>query len=199
MAVPKQFSWLGLTLSAQQWAYVGAAVLIAALAVFGAGAGIGWGLGASSATKDAAEKAAKLAEAVSKEKQEQLRQLNAANERNRELERTFDARVAAALADYNKQEGHEQATDAVAAADFRSGNDRLRLPVRTCGAAVAAAAEGAAAGADGQAGAELAPAAAEALYSIAADGDTGIRQLGALQEWAQEAVRLCGAQPPPKD
>ena len=196
MNVPKQFGWLGLSLSATQWAYVGAAVLVAALALFGAGAGVGWGMGSSSATEKAAEAARKLAESVAKEREDRLKALNVANERNRELERSFDERVSLAITAFNQREGHEQATDAVAAADFRSGNDRLRLPVRTCGAAVTAAAEAATRGANGETGAELTPKAAEALYSIAADGDTGIRQLAGLQAWAEEAVKLCGGPPP---
>ena len=188
----KQFSLLGLSASAKVWTILGAAALAVALAVFGAGTGFGYAWGTGSAN----DKAAKLAEQVAKEKLAQQTALNAANERNRTREREHDQEVSDLRARLATAEGREQATDARAAADFRSGDDRLRLPVRTCSTAVADAAQSAAARADAEARAELAPETSAALYGIAADGDAAIRQLTGLQEWAESAVKLCGLQPP---
>lgn len=188
----KQFNLLGLSASLKVWAVLSAAALAVALAVFGAGTGFGY----ARATSSAAEKAEKLATQVAAEKLAQQSALNAANEHNRNLERTHDQEISDLRTRLAAAEGKEQATDARAAADFRSGDDRLRLPVRTCSTAVADAAESAATRADAEARAELAPETSAALYTIAADGDAAIRQLTGLQEWAESAVKLCGAQPP---
>lgn len=188
----KQLSLLGLSASAKVWAIMGAAALAVALAVFGAGTGFGYAWG----TGSAAEKAEKLAAQHAAEKLAQQSALNEANTRNRNMERSHEQEVADLRARLAGEEGKEQATDARAAADLRSGDDRLRLPVRTCSAAVTDAAQSAAARADEEARAELAPETSAALYTIAADGDAAIRQLTGLQAWAESAVKLCGATPP---
>lgn len=197
MGTPKQLAFLGVSLSVTQWLYIAGAILLAALAIFGTGAGIGYGYGAAGATEKAAKTATKLADKVAKEKQAQLTALNAANARNRGWERNFDTKVAEIRAEFNLKEGHEQAVDARTVGDYRAGTDVMRLPVRTCGTAVAAAAEAAADRADGQAGAELTPETAAALYSIAAEGDASIREHNGLIAWAEEAVKLCNASGPP--
>lgn len=188
----KQFNLLGFSATVKVWAILGAAALVVALALFGAGTGAGY----TWATGKAADKVTKAEKALAKYKLDQQEALNAANEANRKKELAHEHEVSELRAKLAATEGKEQAVDATAVADFRSGADRLRLPVRTCSTAVAAAADSAAARADAEARAELAPETSAALYGIAADGDTAIRQLGGLQEWAESAVKLCGVTPP---
>lgn len=187
----KQLDLLGLSASAKVWAVLSAAALVVALAVFGAGTSFGYAWAAGNAR----DKAAKLAEQVAKEKLKAEKELNKANELNRSREREYDQAVSDLRARLAAEEGREQAVDARAAADLRSGTDRLRLPVRTCSSAVADAVETTAARVDAETRAELAPETSAALYTIAADGDEAIRALGGLQEWAEEAVKLCSTPP----
>ncbi len=120
-----------------------------------------------------------------------LTQLNEANEKNREHEKAHEQRVADLRAEFAQQQADARARDERTIADLRSGNQRLRLQVSSCGAARSGAAESAPGGADGAGTAELAPETSAALWGIAADGDRAIRKLTALQAWARSAVQLC--------
>lgn len=184
---------LGLGLTAKVWAWIAAGALVLALAVFGAGYGFGHGAGKASGLKEWQE----TKDAWAKEKAAAQKALADANDRNRQLERKHEQEVADIRAQYAATQAAEAAVDAERVADYRAGTDRIRLPVRTCGTAVASAADAAAARADAEARAELAPETSAALYGIAADGDAAIRQLTGLQTWAESAVKLCNA-PPPK-
>lgn len=183
---------LGFTTSLKVWAIAGVAALVVALALFGAGAGTGYAWG----TDNSAKKVIKAEKALADYKADQLTAVNKINEANRAKELKHEQEVSGLRARLAAAEGKEQAVDATAVADLRSGADRLRLPVRTCSAAVASAAESAAARAHEEASAELAPEVAATLYGIAADGDAAIRQLTGLQEWADSAVKLCGVPAP---
>lgn len=184
----KPYNLLGFSATAKVWLILSAAALVVALALFGAGTGTGYAW----ATGKSTEKVTKAQNALSKYKADQLAALNKANEANRNKERAHEQEVAQLRADLAAAEGKEQAVDAQAVADYRSGADRLRLPVRTCSTAVAAAADAASARAHEEASAELAPETSATLYGIAADGDEAIRQLTGLQAWAESAVKLCG-------
>lgn len=188
----KPTSVLGFTTSLKVWAIAGVAALVVALALFGAGAGTGYAWG----TDNAAKKVTKAQKELADYKADQLTAVNKINEANRAKELKHEQEVSGLRARLAAEEGKEQGVDATAVAGYRNGNDRLRLPVRTCSTAVAAAAESAAARAHEEASAELAPETAATLYGIAADGDTAIRQLTGLQEWAESAVKLCSASPP---
>lgn len=88
-----------------------------------------------------------------------------------------------------------QSTASAVAADrdraLRSGALRVRVPVAGGCLSEAVPAGPSASGADGRATAELDPAFAAALERITDDGDAGLRQLAALQEWAADASRVC--------
>ena len=140
-------------------------------------------------TRKAAEKAAERERTL-------LTQLNEANEKNREQEKAHDKRVADLRAEFARSNTEARARDERTIADLRSGNQRLRLQVSSCGAARSGAAESAPGGADGAGTAELAPETSAALWGIAADGDRAIRILTALQAWARSAVQLCNLPQP---
>lgn len=133
----------------------------------------------------------KAAEKAAERERTLLTQLNEANDKNREQEKSHDKRVADLRAEFAQQQADARARDERTIADLRSGNQRLRLQVSSCGAARSGAAESAPGGADGAGTAELAPETSAALWGIAADGDRAIRKLTALQAWARSAVQLC--------
>lgn len=133
------------------------------------------------------------AKAEAKCKEQAQRALVTAQERYR-TEEAFHAREIQELqTKFSREREQAASVDAAAMADLRSGVRRLRFPVaaRCPAAAPPAASTGRV---DGPAAADIAPATAEALYSIAADGDQAIRQLTALQAWARDALKLCGQQ-----
>ena len=131
---------------------------------------------------------------------EQQRALAAANDKNREQEQAHEQRIADLRAEYARTAADQAARDRRTIDDLYAGYQRLRLQVTSRpvdpGADPALAA---AFGIDGDGRAELAPATAAALYSIAADGDAAIRRLTALQAWARSAVELCGASAQPQE
>lgn len=133
----------------------------------------------------------KAAEKAAERERTLLTQLTEANEKNREQEKAHEQRVADLRAEFAQQQADARARDERTIADLRSGNQRLRLQVSSCGAARSGAAESAPGGADGAGTAELAPETSAALWGIAADGDRAIRKLTALQAWARSAVQLC--------
>ncbi|QYW02114.1 i-spanin [Stenotrophomonas phage Sonora] len=175
----KQLNLLGLSATAKVWAILGAAALAVALSLFGAGAGFGYAWGNGSGAKELAkEKADRAKDALDAQKA-----LNAANETNRKQESKHAQDVAAILKQYNIETGKENEIDARTVADLRTGDDRLRLPVRTCDSAIASASDAAASRASDQARAELAPETSAALYGLTADGDSAIRERNALIDW----------------
>jgi prophage endopeptidase len=114
----------------------------------------------------------------------------AAEQRYRDMEVEHAKRIEALRLEYATKDADAKAVDAEVARDLGSGVRRLRVHVSRCRPAIPEAA-GAPARADDAATAELAPETAAAFYAIAADGDTAIRQLTALQAWARSAVELC--------
>jgi hypothetical protein len=116
-----------------------------------------------------------------------------AQESNRKQEMTHAREIQELQTKFSQQQQQAAAVDARALADFGSGSRRMRFPLAPrCPAAPAAT--GATGRVDATQAADIAPATAEALYSIAADGDEAIRQLTALQSWVREALKLCGQQ-----
>lgn len=141
----------------------------------------------SDAAKVAAQDSQKAAEA-----------LNTANAKNRKQEQDFALEVQALAKKFQKENEDARAADATTIANYKLGASRMRLQVTKCqaGSAGSAQADGAPGGSDGTATAELAPATAAALYGIAADGDTAIRKLTLLQDWASGAMKLCNGSSP---
>ena len=133
----------------------------------------------------------KAAEKAAERERTLLTQLTEANDKNRVQEKAHEQRVADLRAEFAQQQADARARDERTIADLRSGNQRLRLQVSSCGAARSGAAESASGGADGAGTAELAPETSAALWGIAVDGDRAIRKLTALQAWARSAVQLC--------
>jgi hypothetical protein len=113
----------------------------------------------------------------------------------REKENAFVKDIADLRVAYTATVAEAKAVDAQVARDLGSGAVKLRLPVAS--RCPSTPAPGAPAGrANGVETAELAPATARSLYSIAAQGDAAIEQLIALQVWAQQAVKLCNGGKP---
>ncbi|MCA8351859.1 lysis system i-spanin subunit Rz [Burkholderia cepacia] len=120
-----------------------------------------------------------------------------AEQHGRELmaERERSSAVVAEIeSKYQKGESDaKQAIDALRA-DVRAGDVRLRVAVANCSAGsdgmqgVGAAAGGS----DGAGTAELDGTAADAFLDIAGDGDRAARKVAALQDFAREAIRVCG-------
>lgn len=185
--------WRGLSL--QAWAYALGAVLLIAVASAGIGYGFGHGDGKVAGLK---ENQAKLDKAVADraaEREAGAKALAEANARNRAQELAHEQRVAALRVEFATQQATEAAADARRLADLRSGNDHLRLRVASCEARPyptdTSWAGPSAPGAYGPAYAELAPEVGAALYGIAADGDSAIRQLNKLIDWTESAVKAC--------
>ena len=171
------------------WIVAGASAALAAAVL------VGYGAGRADATAKAAKVLDEYKEEVREREREQARLLAEANDENREQEKRHEQRVAELRAGFALEQADAAARDDRTIADLRSGNQRLRLQVANCGgSAQAGTPEPASAGADGAGGAELAPEAAAALWSIAGDGDRAIRKLTALQDWARSAVQLCSTE-----
>lgn len=158
-----------------------------------------YGLGYVEATKESAKAMSDYREVVHQQDLEQERALEAANADNRKREREHDLQVADLRAEFARKQAESRARDDRTLADLRSGNQRLRIQVSGCSPPAPSPDSGATgpapAGVDGTREAELAPAAAESLYGIAADGDRAVEKLTALQSWAKGAVELCGGAP----
>lgn len=84
--------------------------------------------------------------------------------------------------------------DRTAVSDLAGGAKRVRVRVARCAPASDAATP--TPGANAAATAELPPEVGARLYQLAADADATARQLGALQAWATEAVKLCNGGKP---
>lgn len=111
------------------------------------------------------------------------------------------ARSAATVADletqFRKEQHEAQQTIDALRTDVRNGDVRLRVAVAGC-ASVAGSDDmsgtgTSASGANGAGTAELDRSVADDLLGITADGDAAIRKLTALQDYAREALRVCGA------
>jgi hypothetical protein len=113
-----------------------------------------------------------------------------ADAKYREQERANAKQVSDLRVEYAKTESSNAASDAGAVRDFAAGVRRVRIPIAACRPS-AAQAGAATARVDGPQDAELAGQTASDLEGVTADGDTAIRQLGALQAWARSAVALC--------
>ena len=157
----------------------------------------GYGLGRAHEASAAADRMLTYQSQVQAQVLEQHRALAAANTKNREQEQAHEQRISDLRAEYARTAAEQASRDRRTIDDLYTGYQRLRLQVTTPATDPGAdPAVSAAFGIDGDGRAELAPAAAAALYSIAADGDTAIRRLTALQGWARSAVELCGAPAP---
>ena len=152
-------------------------VLLVALA-------LGWGL-----YRLGKSKGAKLAHAEDAVAYQQA--MDAANAKYREQEQANAKKVSDLRVEYANREAAAHAADTGMVRDLATGTRRVRIPVASCRPSTTQA-PGSPARVDGPQDAELPPATAAALYAIAADGDTAIRQLTALQAWARSAVVLCG-------
>lgn len=169
---------------------IAAALGAAAVLLLLLGYGCGYGRGSTKATERAAVAMDAYREEVRKREREQARLLERANRENREQEIAHEQRVADLRAEYALLEGQARSEDKRTIDDLRSGNQRLRLQVASCGSG-AGTANPSAGGADGAGTAELAPEASAAVWGIAADGDGAIRKLTALQSWARSALKTC--------
>lgn len=177
----------GFAVPPRVWIFLG--LILAGAAV----ASAGYGLGRLHESRSAAKELNQYKEEVREREREQARLLAEADDKNREQEKAHEQRVSDLRAEFAQQQADAQARDARTIADLRSGNQRMRLQVTSCSSAQADPSGTAPGGADGTGDAELAPAVAAALWSIAADGDRAIRKLTALQDWARSAVLLCGS------
>lgn len=124
--------------------------------------------------------------------------LTVANAKNRKQEQDFADQVQKLTDKFHKENDDARLADATTIANYKLGASRMRLQVTKCqtGPAGSAQGNGAPGGGDGTATADLAPATAAALYGIAADGDTAIRKLTLLQDWAIGAMKLCNGSGP---
>lgn len=139
------------------------------------------------ATRARGEEQARAAEALAQ-----------ADKSYREQEKRYADQVEQLRVSYAVQDKKEDSRDAVAELGYSRGTQRLRLPVTTtrrCPEPTKV--ESPSPRADAPESAELAPEAAQTVYSIAADGDDAIRQLTALQAWVREALTLCNGGRPP--
>jgi len=118
----------------------------------------------------------------------------AADAKYRAQEAVNEKRVEDLRVEYTKRQATESAADSRTSGDLASGARRVRVAVTRCGPNPAALGP-TTARADGSETAELAPATATALYTIAADCDETARQLTALQSWSLAAVKLCNGTP----
>jgi hypothetical protein len=107
----------------------------------------------------------------------------------RQKETDHAERIQEVRAEFAAANSREAESDRAVVRDLRSGSRGLRFKAARC--PIAAGAVAPSGGIDETATARIAPEVAAALYSIAADGDAAIRQLTALQSWAQSAVVLC--------
>jgi hypothetical protein len=172
------------------YAYLAAG--IGALGILAAVFAYGFTAGSERATKKAHAELTKVKAEAHRTQLVQQRAVNAANERNRELESIHAQRVQQLVIEYQAREREARAADAVVLAGLRDGSRRLRLQVAACSNPTATPSIGpASSGTDAGGSAELTPETSESLWSIAADGDRAIRKLTALQQWAREAVELC--------
>jgi cell division septation protein DedD len=170
---------------------IAAAVALAA-AIFVAGLGYGHYWEAKSADKTIQA----LKDQAAKREQDQLRELAAANDKVHDQEQAHAQEMAQLREAYAARTTQDAADNARMLNDLRSGTQQLRIAIAAIGHQAGSGTSGPATGsADGQADAQLAPEAAATLWGIAADGDTAISQLSALQDWSRSAVKLCNGTP----
>ncbi|WP_143037166.1 lysis system i-spanin subunit Rz [Paraburkholderia tuberum] len=104
--------------------------------------------------------------------------------------------VAAVEQTYRTEQTNAQKTIDTLRADVRAGDVRLRVATASCTASAGGGgmpgAGAAAGGTDGTGTAELDGPTADALLGITSDGDRAIRKLTAMQDYAREALRVCG-------
>ena len=124
--------------------------------------------------------------------QEYQAALAAANAQIATMERNHEKEVADINLRYQQAQQKAEADDQKRISDLQSGISRLRLQVSSCNSPGSSEAISTPGPVDGTGSAYLAPETSAALYSIAGDGDRAVRKLNALQEWAKEAIKLCG-------
>lgn len=159
------------------------------------GAGLmGHGTGYAKAEKEAERKELKVslahAEQLQAMTQDRINQ-------QREFVRTMDHLAA----QYHQKETHAKAHADRLVTAYRDGQYRLSLAVRSCTGKPATdpGHTGPESGAEGEARAELMPATAADLISVANDGDSAVRQLNAVIDAYAELRRYCQQQvAPPK-
>lgn len=103
----------------------------------------------------------------------------------RQKEAQAASRVAALDANYQKEITHAQAENDRLRAAVRAGDVRLRIAIRSAGAASLPENASATGRADAGTTAELDPAAADFLVGLVGEGDSAIRQLTALQGYVR--------------
>lgn len=177
----------------KQWILAGIAIAAVSAGIFGTG----FGMGMAHESDAAAKKVQLVKDQAHAKELAQQRALQAADDSYRKQERSYEQQVSTIRSQYEAQLAAQQAHDARTIADLRGGARRLRLAVSSCSRTAPSTggkvADSAAPGIAGTATAELAPETAATLWSIAAAGDRAIKQLTALQRWAEQAVKLCNA------
>lgn len=186
---------LGLGLNLKAWAYIMAGAMIVLLATFGAGYGFGHGSGEVAGVNSKQAEVDALKAAAARHAAADADATAKANAEAREKERKHEQEVADLKSKFAADQAAAHAVDARAIADLRNGNEWLRLRVTSCGAAGPSPLGVPGQGADDPAYAQLAPETAAAVYGIAADGDAAIRQANGLIDWAESAMKTCGAMP----
>lgn len=124
--------------------------------------------------------------------QQYLAAIADANAAIAKMERDHEKEVADINLRYQEAQFKAEADDKKRISDLQSGISRLRLQVSSCNSPGSPEAGSPSSSDNGTRSADLAPETSAALYSIAGDGDRAIRKLTALQEWAKEALKLCG-------
>lgn len=146
-------------------------------------AGVGWYCYRKGSAQAHAEDASRYAAELAR-----------ANEVYREKEKAHVAEVANLRLEYARLDEKEKGADNVVVGQLGSGAKRLRVRAASCPAVPA---PGTAPGrTDVPPTCELSPEVGARLYQLAADADSTARQLGALQDWAYSAVKLCNGGKP---
>ncbi len=169
------------------WLYIALGGLVLGVAVFGAGYGFGHGAG----------KEAGLKELQAFRDVQAKHDLNAQIELtrlNRELakkEQAHVAEVAKLNAVFLAERKADKLADARRAAEYRSGERKLRFAVNSCSTTGQTRAGPSGTGASGPGTAELTGDVAAALDTLASRGDAAIKRANALSDWTDSALKLC--------
>lgn len=151
--------------------------------------GAGFVFGGHKAELAAVEKAADL-------ETKRVEEVGRLNDKLTEKERQHVAEITDLRREFAEKNTVEREADARRIADLSAGNERLRLRFVTPRCATpSAGAASAPGGVDGTTSAELAPEVGAALFGIASDGDSAIRQLTGLQAYTLNLYKTCQGKP----
>jgi prophage endopeptidase len=185
----KDLKLIGALMSPSLWL----GLLLAALALLGAGGAIGYRL----ADTLADNRALKVEQAAAKERLAHADALLAANGKVAALTDARRTDIDKIAVKHTEEMKDAETKIAGLRADVRSGAVRLSIAVRAATRAGSDQASGDPSPSGGdpeEARAELMPATADALISIAADGDDAVRDFNACHD-AYEAIRLRSIEP----